>query len=54
MEIYIDFLGDFIDANDYRGPDKAPVGMIVNLELYIKETLKTREEVTITFKKLED
>lgn len=51
MEIYIDFLGDFIDANDYRGPDRAPVGMIINLELYIKET---REEVTITFKKLED
>ena len=54
MEIYIDSWKDFIDANDYRGPDKAPVGMITNLENFIVALLGTKEEVTITFKKLED
>lgn len=53
MEIYVDTWKDFIEAKDYLGPDKSSA-IITNLENFIVELLRNKEEVTITFKKLED
>ena len=53
MEIYVDTWSDFIEDKDYLGSDKSSA-IIANLENFIVELLRNKEEVTITFKKLED
>lgn len=52
MEIYIDSYNDFIEDKDYLGPDKCSA-FITNLENFIVTLLANKQEVTITFKKLD-
>ena len=54
MEIYIDSYNDFIEDKDYLGPDKCSSAIITSLENFIITLLANQQEVTITFKKLDD
>ena len=47
--IIVDYMDDFIDYKDYRGPDRLCSEIIENLEQYILTLLKGQKEITITF-----
>lgn len=47
--IIVDYMDNFIDDKDYRGPDRPCIEIIADLEQYILTLLKVQKEITITF-----